>query len=144
MADEGVRSAHQVQAEGPNHEIRNFKVNEKGELLVKSSDSGTVTGEKATTLTALNQAFGATPTAVTLNADVDAISVANLSSTETDTITVSSAADGITLLVPAGLAVEFPINKTLASISIIGTGADTDSTVSGYVLVTGKATTAQD
>ena len=144
MADEGVRSAHQVQAEGPNHEIRNFKVNEKGELLVKSSDSSTATEGKATTLSALNQTFSATPTTVSLNAEVYTISIANLSSTEADTITVTNAAEGITLLVPASLAVAFPINKTLDSISIIGTGATTDSTVPGYILVTGKATTAQD
>lgn len=117
MADEGIRSANQIQAEGPNHEIRNVKVNANGELLVAGATTETV--ERVKVL-----GNGTAPATISVPGRVHTISIANTN--EADAISLQLGQDTTAYTIPAGLALDIPVNAEIGSVSITGAGdADT-------------------
>lgn len=120
--DEGTRSRQQVQAEGPNQEIRNLKVTDLGNLKVAIEEvGGSTPARNETTLISNLLNIGTTATSVAVNKEVTNIMVANYS--ETAELTIN---DGATdFKVGPNLAIEMPINKQVTNLSITSTTADT-------------------
>lgn len=131
MADESIRSAHQIQAEGPNNEIRNVKVNARGELIVTGGTGGGTVSSNETTHLVIRQEIDTEAKTVDLGYKVTGMLLANLS--EAATITV--VAGGVNIPVPAGIAVDVPINKVLENISI--TTDEAGAPV--YIVIKGEA-----
>lgn len=120
--DEGTRSRQQMQAEGPNNEIRNLKVTDGGNLKVAIVEGGGGTPDKTeVTIYSNIVTAGTQATSIPVNKTVTNIMVANYS--ETAELTIN---DGATdFKVGPNLAVEMPINKQVTNLTITSSVADT-------------------
>lgn len=119
--DEGTRSVQQMQAEGPNQEIRNLKVTSSGNLKVAIEEGGGGSPAKETTLLSNLLTVGTDATSIPVNKEVTNIMVANYS--ETADITINDGTNDFK--VGPNLAVEMPINKQVTNLSITASAADT-------------------
>lgn len=120
--DEGTRSRQQVQAEGPNQEIRNLKVTDLGNLEVAIEEGGGSSPTKnETTLIANLLTIGTDATSIPVNKTVTNIMVANYS--ETADLTINDGTNDFK--VGPNLALEMPINKQVTNLSITASAADT-------------------
>lgn len=132
MADEGVRSAHQVQAEGPNSEIRNLKVNAAGELLVAGGASGAAESVKIIESATTQKTYQ-------LGYKVKNINIANLGEAN-DIVLVY---DGTEVHIPAGIAVAIPMNTVITTLVVKGwdntTGALTEGGDKFFIMITADA-----
>lgn len=118
--DEGTRSVQQMQAEGPNQEIRNLKVTEGGNLKVAILEGG-YTPVKETTLLSNLLTVGTDATSISVNKEVTNIMVANYS--EAADLTINDGTNDFK--VGPNLALEMPINKQVTNLSITASAADT-------------------
>ena len=109
--------------------LRNVKVTEDGEILVKSagSDSSKSGNEKETTLYAGVSTIGVNEITIGVNEKVSEISVANYS----ETANVSVSIDEKNYDIAPGLALDLPINK---SVGIVGLSATEEDTKVQYVI----------
>lgn len=119
MADEGTRSIQQIQAEGPNHEIRNVKTDADGNVMVAVASGGGA-GAPETTLFANVMELTTDEKTVGVNAEVTSISVANYSETASVTVT---AGDSNTFVVGPNIATDLPINATVDNVGFTSTEA---------------------
>lgn len=118
MADEGTRSRQQIQAEGPNHEIRNVKTDANGNVMVAVAGGGTT--ESETTLFANIMELTTDEKTVGVNAKVTTISVANYS--ETANVTVTAGADK-SFVVGPNIATDLPVNADVDNVGFTSTEA---------------------
>lgn len=120
--DEGTRSVQQMQAEGPNQEIRNLKVTDLGNLKVAIEEGGGGTpAQEETTLISNLLTIGTDATSIPVNRTVTNIMVANYS--ETADLTINDGTNDFK--VGPNLALEMPINKQVTNLSITASVADT-------------------
>lgn len=120
--DEGTRSVQQMQAEGPNQEIRNLKVTDLGNLKVAIEEGGGSSPTKnETTLISNLLTIGTDATSIPVNKEVTNIMVANYS--ETADLTINDGTNDFK--VGPNLALEMPINKQVTNLSITASAADT-------------------
>lgn len=118
MADEGTRSRQQIQAEGPNHEIRNVKTDANGNVMVAVAGGGAT--ESETTLFANIMELTTDEKTVGVNAKVTTISVANYS--ETANVTVTAGADK-SFVVGPNIATDLPVNADVDNVGFTSTEA---------------------
>ncbi len=109
--------------------LRNVKVTEEGEILVKSAGSDSIKSgnEKETTLYASVSTIGVSEITIGVNEKVSEISVANYS----ETANVSVSIDEKNYVIAPGLALDLPINK---SVGIVGLSATEEDTKVQYVI----------
>lgn len=120
--DEGTRSVQQMQAEGPNQEIRNLKVTDLGNLKVAIEEGGGGTSaQEETTLISNLLTIGTDATSIPVNKTVTNIMVANYS--EIADLTINDGTNDFK--VGPNLALEMPINKQVTNLSITASAADT-------------------
>jgi hypothetical protein len=103
--------------------LRNVKVTEDGEILVKSagSDSSKSGNEKETTLYAGVSTIGVNEITIGVNEKVSEISVANYS----ETANVSVSVDNKNFTIGSELALDLPINKMVGTIGLSATEENT-------------------
>ena len=125
-----------------NGELRNVKLTEEGELLVKQAGGGSgattttidntsenpvpvnvISGDTVveTTLSAGVITASTTATSIAVNKKVTEISIANYSETANVTLTIGTS----NFVVGSNVATDFPIGKNIGSLSITATEADT-------------------
>lgn len=116
-------------------EMKNVKVTDNGEVLVKSAGGNNTTvgnteenpipvkeiKEIETTLNASIQTVGTTATTIAINKKVTKIDIANYS----ESANVTLVAGALTATIGANLATTIAINKQLDNISLTSTEADT-------------------
>ncbi len=104
-----------------NGNLRDVKVSEDGEILVKMQ-GGSDTGDKEeTTLYAGILTLNTTEQTIGINKKVTEISIANYSETANVTISV----DEENFVIAPNLAVDLPINKVVSIVGLAATEADT-------------------
>ena len=110
-----------------NGEMKNVVVNEDGTLSVNLQDSGEngikveQTSDKEVTLKSDILTLGTTSTSITIGKKVTSIMIANYS----DEADVSIVANNQTYKAGANLAIEFPINANIESLTLVSAAADT-------------------
>lgn len=114
-----------------NGELKNVKISEDGEILVKTAEVEEKpteilqTSDKETVLKASILTLSTQNTVVNINANVTNISIANYSETGDITMTIGEK----TYQIGSGLAIDFPINENVTSISFASTEADTKTQI---------------
>lgn len=110
-----------------NGEMKNVVVNDDGTLPVNLQDSGEngikveQTSDKEVTLKSDILTLGTTSTSITIGKKVTSIMIANYS----DEADVSIVANNQTYKAGANLAIEFPINANIESLTLVSSAADT-------------------
>lgn len=108
-----------------NGNIQNVILNEDGSIPVQMSNGGAVevvqTSDQETVLNASIVMLSTEVHTITVNKKLTVISIANYSDTADITMTIGTK----TYQIGAGLAIDFPINEVVESISLVSTSADT-------------------
>ena len=120
--DEGVRSQNQIQGVDTQGNLKNIKVGDNGEILVKNVEESEETGIKVEkTIRCNNTLVGTVTTNINVNKYVTQVKIANYSETATLSITIN----GETYTVGSSIVVELKIN---ADVTDIGITASEDNT----------------
>ena len=108
-----------------NGEMKNVILNDDGSIPVQMSNGGAVevvqTSDQEVVLNASIVMLSTEKHTIALNKKITILSIANYSETADITMTIASK----TYQIGAGLAIDFPINAIVESISLISTEADT-------------------